>query len=129
MGANRVANSLEEFVSQTSTLRQKWRCCTLVPRGCERADWPLVPKFYRQLPTDRNTEDEIREEFITRAPNLSDVRPANKWEWYFLMQHYGSPTRLLDWSEGAMIGLYFAVRESRGCHAAAVWMLDPWWLF
>lgn len=91
---NLVANTLEEFVSQTSALRQKWLENDVVPwfRGHERADWPLVPKFYRQLPTDRNTEDEIREEFITRAPNLSDAKPANKWEWYFLMQHHGSPT-------------------------------------
>jgi hypothetical protein len=127
---NLVANSLEEFVSQTSALRTKWLGDDVVPwfRGHERADWPLVPKFYRQPPTDRNTEDEIREEFITDAPNLTDVKPANKWEWYFLMQHHGSPTRLLDWSEGALLGLYFAVRESRGCHDAAVWMLDPWWL-
>lgn len=42
--------------------------------------------------------------------------------------HYGAPTRLLDWSDGALIGLYFAVRQNRGFHDAAVWMLDPWWL-
>lgn len=130
MLSGRVANNLEQFVKHTSELRKKWLGDDVVPwfRGHERADWPLVPKFYRQLPRDRNAEDEIREEFITRAPNLSDVKPTNKWEWYFLMQHHGSPTRLLDWSEGALIGLYFAVRQSRGFHDAAVWMLDPWWL-
>ena len=101
---NLVANSVEEFVRQTSTVREKWLGGSeVVPwfRGHERSDWSLVPKFYRQEPTDRNTEDEIREEFQTRAPILSDVEPANKWEWYFLMQHYGAPTRLLDWSDGA----------------------------
>jgi hypothetical protein len=125
-----VANNLEEFVKHTSELRKQWLDDDVVPwfRGHEHADWPLVPKFYRQFPTDRDTEDEIREEFITHAPNLCDAKPANKWEWYFLMQHHGSPTRLLDWSEGALIGLYFAVRQSRGCNDAAVWMLDPWWL-
>ena len=123
--------SLEEFVSHTSSLRAEWLGGNdVVPwfRGHEHSDWPLVPKFYRMAPIDRNTEEEIREEFITRAPILSDVKPANKWEWYFLMQHYGASTRLLDWSEGALIGLYFAVRQSRGCKDAAVWVLDPWWL-
>lgn len=131
MGENLVATTLEEFVSHTSTLREKWLGgFEVVPwfRGHERSDWPLVPKFYRTMPTDRDTEDELREEFITRAPILSDVKPANQWEWYFLMQHHGASTRLLDWSEGALIGLYFAVRQSRGCNDAAVWVLDPWWL-
>jgi FRG domain len=42
--------------------------------------------------------------------------------------HYGAPTRLLDWTDGALIALYFPVK-SQGRHAnAAVWMLDPVWL-
>jgi hypothetical protein len=50
------------------------------------------------------------------------------------MQHFGAPTRLLDWSDGALIGLYFAVRQRaettirRSDPDAAVWMLDPVWL-
>jgi len=131
VGSNLTANNLEEFVTHTTAIRKKWLGeGEVVPwfRGHEKADWPLVPKFYRSQPTDRNTEDEIREEFLTRAPILSDAKPANQWEWYFLMQHYGAPTRLLDWSDGALIGLYFAVRQNRGCHDAAVWVLDPWWL-
>jgi hypothetical protein len=37
------------------------------------------------------------------------------WDWdsYFLMQHHEGPTRLLDWSDGALIALHFALRNKR----------------
>jgi hypothetical protein len=101
-------------------------------RGHQKAHWSLLPKLYRGgydafLPL-RRTEDEIREEFILRAQSLSDPIPANagKWEWYSLMQHHGAPTRLLDWTDGSLIGLYFAVKDNPGYYDAAVWMLDPY---
>jgi hypothetical protein len=101
-------------------------------RGHQRADWKLQPRLYRDYDSKRRKklrlEDEIREEFVVRAPALCHIRPADQpdWDWYFLMQHSGAPTRLLDWSEGALIGLYFAVRDNPGFYDAAVWVLDPY---
>jgi hypothetical protein len=65
---------------------------------------------------DDEIGDEIREEFIVRAPIFSDFKPAGDadWEWYFLMQHYGAATRLLDWTQGALLALYFAVNNHPG---------------
>jgi hypothetical protein len=89
----------------------------------------LLPSALRDPAYD---EDGHRYEFKLRAfPYLSDtwIQPRSEWDWYFLMQHYGLPTRLLDWSEAALIAAYFAVRDrAESEDDAAVWMLDPYWL-
>jgi hypothetical protein len=98
-------------------------------RGHSDVGWKLKPKVYRPEFVDGADENEIRHEFQSRSLQLIQGRmPADKWEWYFLMQHYGVPTRLLDWTENALIGLYFAVEDHPGTTDAALWVLDPTWL-
>jgi hypothetical protein len=102
-------------------------------RGQADSSWRLRPKLHREPQPKRDVrilEDEFRQEFIVRAPSLSPERPENSWDWYFLMQHSGAPTRLLDWTESALMALYFAVRNKSGEGQqetdSAVWVLEPW---
>jgi len=92
-------------------------------RGQSDATWSLVPGEHR---VGLLNSDEIRSEFQLKALPLLRQVPRTEWEWYFLMQHYGLPTRLLDWTTGSLLGLYFALRDKTGEKDAAVWMLDPW---
>ena len=103
-------------------------------RGHGDATWSLDPGWYRSGPPGEGVGDDwyneatLLRDFSLRAPRYLQAVPATNWEWLFLMQHFGLPTRLLDWSESALIGLYFALRDHRGDADAAVWVLNPWWL-
>jgi hypothetical protein len=145
--ANTTVETITDYIKVVKGLRDAWRGdsspMTWHPwfRGQPNADWPLMPGILRTV-TRRpagTVEDALRgelilrQEFERRGRQLSAEQPQNCWEWYFLMQHYGVPTRLLDWTDGALIALYFAVRhrtnEEGANHAdAAVWAIDPWCL-
>jgi len=143
---------LTDFVECVLDIREKWtaqdkvhdeKCDTersptqLWFRGLPSVKFDLVPGFYRLKDPDEN---EIwsgfkRQGFLQLIP---DIRlPQDDVEWYFLMQHHGAPTRLLDWTDGALLGLYFALRDhphinkekcQHESEDAAVWVLDPVWL-
>jgi hypothetical protein len=100
-------------------------------RGHAKASWCLEPKIFRLDLLE--VEHEIRSEFERRASQYSlEPVPMDEWGWLFLMQHYGAPTRLLDWTDSVLVALFFALNSDelypKDCEDAVVWMLDPFWL-
>jgi hypothetical protein len=79
----------------------------------------LIPKLYRNIDDDKIAEQHKIErtyyyEFQRRSRALAAaIHPDDIWSWYFLMQHYGGPTRLLDWTQDAGIALFFSLDTDR----------------
>lgn len=96
-------------------------------RGHSDHSWKLESGYERLKKPPK--EISLVNEFRQNANFLLDKHtPKNDFDWLFLMQHYGVPTRLLDWSESPLVALYFAVvSETRGAKKkdGALWVLDP----
>jgi hypothetical protein len=98
-------------------------------RGVTNRQYTLVPSLGRS-PYVLGQERALINVFKQNAVQFLEQRPPNQWEWLFLARHHGVPTRLLDWTESPLIGLYFAVHSADGSgrgdrRDGAIWVLLP----
>ena len=102
-------------------------------RGQPDADWGLIPSAFRGVNELDPPYDETDAEWISKIErdiyrtfdqqSVKCKAIENSWDRLALAQHYGTPTRLLDWSRSASVAVYFAVAKPKDT-SAAVWCLD-----
>jgi hypothetical protein len=85
----------------------------------------------KPVPELLRIESALYEDFRRCAVQLCNERMSEEdWDWdsYFLMQHHNAPTRLFDWSDGALMALHFAVRQKAKDDAsdALVYVMEPY---
>jgi FRG domain. len=122
-------STVQEFITTVESICKKWNGFSKTTshpwfRGQVNSDWGLLPKIYRGSENSKY-EREMFRDFKLRASAYIETMPKNDMEWLFIMQHYGMPTRLLDWSESYLIALYFSVISSPDTDGA-VWVIEPW---
>jgi hypothetical protein len=101
------ATSWADFLSQVRAAREDLGNPSVVwYRGHSRAYYKLVPSLLRN-PIWAAKEQILFDEYERSASRLLDKR-QNDWELLIDMQHYGIPTRLLDWTDVLGISLAFA---------------------
>ncbi len=96
-----------------------WRLRTSLERACSR-----FPADFRDPP---EAERRLVREFRRRLHHyLSDVpQREDDLEWLSLIQHYGGPTRLLDFTRSIYVAAYFALEEAED--DCAVWVINADW--
>lgn len=88
---------------------------SMIFRGVADYRYKLIPSIGRLKPLGGilNLEREkfIIESFQKESRRFLTFEPKNDWEWLCIAQHYGVPTRLLDWSKSPLIATYFALEN------------------
>ena len=94
----------------------------VIYRGVRDATYPLVTSLGRMIHLKkgerRDVEQWMFDEFKRKSRPRIRQPPTTDWDWLALAQHYGLPTRLLDWTENPLIAAYFAVARPSNTHSA-----------
>lgn len=102
-------------------------------RGLNRSSHALMPGLMRAGRPAKDVFDREKRLLIRfrqrGLPYWPSGYPQSDWEQLFAMQHFGLPTRLLDWSENLFVAAHFALHPpdlaDDGTSLPCVWCVDP----
>jgi hypothetical protein len=114
-----------------SGMSEKWKLMPGLFRHSKIKDVTELFRLERKLLESFKRQAILYESTALSLTHSSSDDDSN-YKYLFFMQHYGVPTRLLDWTHNPYMALYFALTSApfnnhvgRYDEGAAVWILDP----
>jgi len=119
--------SLSEYITAIEDVNRKFSCNIneIWYRGLSNESYSLVPGVvWRNIDEDMHASMVV--EFLTKGIIYDNNLPSfSGYDVYALMQHFGLPTRLLDWTFSPLIALYFALEKDEKNNDRIVWAINP----
>lgn len=135
-------SALSEYISAIEVLKRHYPCGVwgnpisnhFLYRGLPNSTYKLLPSIFRtqedEIDGQKIVNDKYRAWADEKAILLSFIHEAsgiltipinqlNRWAEY--AQHYGVPTRFLDWTSNPFVALYFCCRDQNRSDGA-VWL-------
>lgn len=118
--------SWSEFKSKVDSFQLEW-----IYRGQAKASWDLASSLERSsslLALDHDIERALIAEYRRAIRSFHDClsEPETTLEWLALLQHHGTPTRLIDFTQSPYVAAYFAFHEEYPDEAepVAIWCVN-----
>lgn len=146
---NKIANSVIEYLALIKELDDEYpssgvfdnpTASKFLYRGLSDDTYKLIPNIFRDTVATYHAEEKehsitnktylahskefsILQNFIGEASAYYPTLDCTDYlRWAEVAQHYGAPTRFLDWTSNPLVSLFFACVNNKSCNGS-VWML------
>ena len=121
--------SLSEYIDvinvyRSAVQKSKNNNGELIFRGMADHRWELLPSIARQTLITEETEYKMVKELMLLYPDEFSSISSN-FDLLAKMQHYGLPTRLLDFTTNPLVALYFACQKTQKDSKARIISTNP----